>query len=237
LNFNRPAIRRLRYFLLMCLGTFIVVQALGRTSLSDASPEINSENLLALTVPLVFIFGTAFFFILLDQMTLPMAELRYVVIGIFLAVCCLPLIFAVWFKTPPVSYPPYYPPDIQKTAGWMGKNELMMSDVPWAVAWYGQRQCVWLTEDANAEFFAINDYMKPVNGLYLTMETMNDRLVADCLRSSKDSWGHFILNALTRNEIPADFPLHRAPSGSAAISSGIFLTDAERWKIDKTSGP
>jgi len=31
-------------FLLMCLGVFMVVQALGRTHLSDESPEVNSEK-------------------------------------------------------------------------------------------------------------------------------------------------------------------------------------------------
>ena len=237
LGFTRPGVRRMRYFLMMCLGTFIVVQSLGRTSLSDESPEINSENLLVLVVPLVFIFGTAFFFILLDQMTLPIRELRYVVIGLFIVLCCLPMFFAIWFKTSPVRYPPYYPPDIEKTAGWMKPNELMMSDVPWAVAWYGQRQCVWLTEDANAQFFAVNDYIKPVSALYLTMQTMDSRLVSDCFHSGQDSWGHFTLNALARNQIPADFPLHHAPSGSAAITSGLFLTDADRWKIGTDSAP
>ena len=45
----------------------------------------------------------------------------------------------------PVAYPPYYPPAIQTVAGWLKEKELAMSDIPWAVAWYGQRQCVWLT--------------------------------------------------------------------------------------------
>jgi Dolichyl-phosphate-mannose-protein mannosyltransferase len=235
LGFSRSGGRRMRYFLMMCLGMFMVVQALGRTWLSDGSPEINSENLLVLVVPLVFIFGAAFFFTLLDQMTLPAVELRYVVIGLFIALCCLPLFFAMWSKARPVQYPPYYPPDVEKVAGWMKPNELMMSDVPWAVAWYGQRQCAWITEDANAEFFALNDYIKPVNGLYLTMRTMDSRLVSDCFRGGQDSWGRFTLDALARNQIPAGFPLHRAPSGSAAIQSGMFLTDAERWKIGTDS--
>lgn len=237
LSFNRPGARRMRYFLLMCLATFIVAQALGRTSLSDESPEINSENLLVLVLPLVFIFGSAFFFVLLDQMKFPISELRYAVIGIFAVICCLPLIFAIWFRVSPIPYPPYYPPDIERASGWMRQNELMMSDMPWAVAWYGQRQCVWLTEDANESFFAVNDYIKPVSALYLTMRTMDDRLVTDCFRSGSDSWGHFILNVLTRNEIPKDFPLRHSPSGSAVISSGLFLTDADRWKIAGNSNP
>jgi hypothetical protein len=235
LGFTRPGVRRMRYFLMMCLGMLMVAQALGRTWLSDESPEINSENLLVLVLPLVFIFGTAFFFTLLDQMTLPAVELRYVVIGLFIALCCLPLFFAMWFKTRPVDYPPYYPPDIEKVAGWMKPNEMIMSDVPWAVAWYGQRQSVWVTEDANAQFFALNDYIKPVSALYLTLRTMDSRLVSDCFRAGPDSWGHFILEALSENKIPGDFPLHRAPSGSAEISSGLFLTAAERWKMGTDS--
>lgn len=231
LGFNRPSVRRMRYFLLMCVALFIAVQALGRTALSDLTPEINSENLLVLAAPLVIIFGVALFFILLDQMKLPAKEVRYVVIGIFVAVCCFPLFFTIWFKTSPVAYPPYYPPDIEKEAGWIKPNELMMSDVPWAVAWYGRRQCVWLTLDAQDEFFALNDYMKPVSALYLSMQTMDGKLVSDCFRNSDASWGHFVLEATTRNQIPLNFPLHHAPSGSAAISSGLFLTDAERWKI------
>jgi hypothetical protein len=230
LGFNRLAVRRLRYFLLMCLATFIVVQALGRTSLSETS-EINSENMLVFVVPLVIIYGTAFFFILMDQMKLPARELRYVVIGIFVVLCCLPLFFSMWFKSAPVIYPPYYPPDIEKVGGWMKPDEMIMSDVPWAVAWYGQRQSILLTVDAQDQFFAVNDYVKPVSGLYLTMQTMDGKLVSDCFRRGKDSWGSFVLGVLTQNKIPTNFPLHHSPVGSAGIMSGIFLTDADRWKL------
>jgi len=62
--------------------------------------------------------------------------LRYVIIAGFAALCCLPLTFAMFPpKISPVVYPPYYPPEIQQTANWMKPDELMMSDVPWAVAW------------------------------------------------------------------------------------------------------
>ena len=104
----------MRYFLLMCLAVFIVVQALGQTQLSEESPEINSENLLVLLAPLVFIYGVSLFLILLDQMALPLRELRYVVKTVFVGLCCAPMIFTLLPpRTMPVVYPPYYPPDIQ----------------------------------------------------------------------------------------------------------------------------
>ena len=236
LGFHRLSVRRMRYFLLMCLATFLVVQALGRTQLSDESPVVNSENMLVLAVPLVFIFGAAFFFILMDQMDLPARVMRYAVIAAFVVLSCLPMLFALWYRTSPVAYPPYYPPDIQKASGWMRPEELMMSDAPWAVAWYGHRQCAWLTLDAQDDFFSLNDNLKPVSGLYLTARTLDDRLVSDCLRAGTNSWGHFALRVLTAAQLPAGFPLQHSPSGSAALETGFFLTDGDRWKIGKTTG-
>jgi len=230
LGFRNVAARRLRYFLLMCLGTFVVFQALDQTQLSVESPEVNSENLIVLTVPLVFIYGGVFFLTLLRQMKLPMAQLHYAVIALFVLVCCLPMAFTLFAsRNLPITYPPYYPPDIQKTAGWMKENELMMSDVPWAVAWYGHHQCVWLTLNTQDEFNAINYWIKPVQAIYLTPETMDDKLLSECLRSGENSWGNFLLKALTQSQIASSFPLTHSPSGTAGISSGLFLTDRIRW--------
>ena len=228
LGFRNLAARRLRYFLLMCLGTFIVFQALGRTGLSTESPEVNSENLLVLTVPLVFTYGAVFFLTLLRQMKLPAAQLYYAGLALFVVVSCLPMIFALCTpRISPVTFPPYYPPEIQKTTGWMKENELMMSDVPWAVAWYGHHQCVWLTLNTQDDFYAFGDnYQKPVLGLYLTPETMDSKLLSDCVRGTENSWGNFLFRALSQNQISSKFPLTHAPYG---LASGLFLTDRQRW--------
>ncbi len=228
LGFRGTGARRVRYFLLMCLAVFVVAQSLGRTQLSDQTPEINSENLLVLLVPLVFIFGASFFFTLLDQMTLPLMQLRYAVIAGFVALCCLPLAFTVWSSPRPLVYPPYYPPEIQQVSSWMKPDELMMSDVPWAVAWYGDRQCVWNTLDAQAEFFAINDYLKPVQALYLTPVTTDGRFVSDWVQTHDTSWGNFIVDAALKNQFPPGFPLHFAPKGF--LPDRLFLTDRQRWE-------
>jgi hypothetical protein len=225
----------MRYFLLMCLAVFIVAQALGRTQLSQESPEINSENLLVLFVPLVFIYGVSFFFTFLEQMKLPLPQLRYAATVLFAGLCCLPMIFTLLPpKTIPIAYPPYYPPDIQQTAGWMKPDELMMSDVPWAVAWYGQHQCVWLTLNADDDFFAINDYMKPVQALYLTPETMDGKFVSDWMRAGKNGWGNFVIQSIVQSQIPTGFPLRHAPTGF--LPDRLFLTDWDRWKNAQTTG-
>jgi hypothetical protein len=103
----------------------------------------------------------------------------------------------------------------------------MMSDVPWAVAWYGNRQCVWLTLDSQDDFFAVNDYLKPVQALYLTSETMDGKLFTEWGSSSKNSWGRFMMYILSQNKPPQAFSLQFA---APYIQSGMFLTDRDRWK-------
>jgi hypothetical protein len=231
LNFRNPALQRLRFFLLATLLLFVLVQSLGRTQLSEDSPVVNSENLLVLTVPLVFVFGVGLFFQLLDQMNIKLRELRYLIVGCFGLLMCLPMLYI--FAPPkisPLNYPPYYPPAVQQTSGWMKPTELMMSDIPWAVAWYGDRQCVWLTQNAQSQFFAVHDLLKPVRGLYLTPQTMDSRFLSQWVRAGEHSWASFILESMLRKQIAAAFPLREAPEGF--FPEQLFLSDYKRWKTE-----
>ena len=132
MSFRGFAARRMRYFLMLCLATFMVVEAVGRTGLSDLTPDINSENLIILLVPMILIYAVVFFlqfaggthsrggFMVnfLEKQTVPVGQLRYVVAGFFTIIACLPLIYTLLGpKASPFVYPPYYPPDIQKVWG------------------------------------------------------------------------------------------------------------------------
>jgi hypothetical protein len=239
IGFRNPAVTRLRYFLLGCVLVLVLTQALGRTQLSEESPEITSENLLVLLAPLVLVYGVSLFYLLLEQMRLPFRQLRYVVIGIFSLVACLPMVFVFLPpKTTPVVYPPYNPLIIQTVAGWLKEKELAMSDIPWAVAWYGQRQCVWLTlkctsdpkdPGSREDFFAINDYQKPINALYLTPQTMDARFLTQWYRTGERSWGGFILDSILKKKVPDYFPLSQMPAGF--YPEQLVLTDFPRWRM------
>ena len=236
-GFRSPALTRLRYFLLGCLLVLVLSQALGRTQLSEDSPDINSENLLVVVAPLVLVYGVSLFFLLLEQMPLPSLQFRYVVIGLFSLVACLPMVFV--FLPPkgdPLAYPPYYPPFVHKVADWLKEDELAMSDIPWAMAWYGQRQCVWLTlkctssaKDLNTheDFFAINDYQKPISALYLTPQTTNARLPSQLMRPGEQTWSDFYLEARVNENVPPHFPLRQSPTGF--FSDHFVLMDWRRW--------
>ncbi len=228
LGLRNIAARRMRYFTMICLGVLIVVEALGRTQLATITPEINSENLLVLLTPLVVIFGVAFFLTLLNQMKTPSPQVRLAVIVVMVLISCQSFITNLLPpRISPVAYPPYYPPEIQKVSSWMRPDEIIMSDIPWAVAWYGDHQCVWNTINSQYEFFQFNDYVKQVRGLYLTLVTLDRNLFSECLQGGVDSWGNFVLKTVAANQIPPQFPLKVAPYG---LLSGLFLTDRQRWE-------
>lgn len=240
-GFRRPALRRLRHFLLLSFGALLVAQALGRTQLSEDSPQINGENFLVLLLPLVVVYAVSMFFVLLEQIQFPAAELRLYSQALFGLLVCLPLISAMLVdRTPPVSYPPYHPPVIEETAHWLDENELMMSDIPWAVAWYGNRSCVWLSLNTapragvmnlREDFFSMNE-LKPVKALYLTPRTLDGRFLSDWARTSENSWGAFITQCVILKDVPDAFPLHEMPTGF--LPEQLFLADSKRWQKNAT---
>ena len=233
LTYRSPALMRLRYFILAGMVVFFIVQALGRTQLSEDSPTFNSENLLVLFVPVIFIYGVGLFIALLDQISLKIREMRLFIIGVFGVLMCLPMVFIFLPpKTVPLVYPPYYPPAIQQTCNWMKPNELMMSDIPWAMAWYGNRQCLWLTQNAESQFYAVHDFIKPVKGLYLTPQTTDSKFLSQWVRAGEHSWASFVLEFIIRRQVGDKFPLRRAPDGFAPEQ--LFLSDYDRWKTDAT---
>jgi 4-amino-4-deoxy-L-arabinose transferase-like glycosyltransferase len=193
---QQPSARRLRYFLVAALVVLALTQALGRTQLSVDSPEINSENLLVLLVPFVMLYGTSLFYMLLDQMHLPFREMRYVATGLFAVLACLPMILTLLPLTfnYPLAFPPYHPPSIQESTQWRTKDDLMMSDVPWAVAWYGGAQCMWMSSNSGNDFFDVNDYYKSIETLYFTRVTIDGHF----LKEFSPAWGPVLLQVISQ---------------------------------------
>jgi hypothetical protein len=230
--FRNPALAKLKYFAGGTILLLVVVQALGRTSLSAESPQINSENLLAVVTPLFFVFGCGLFYILLDQIELPALWVRSLIITGFVALLSLPMIFRLLPpRGVPVMYPPYWPPLVQEVSNWLEPGELMMSDMPWAVAWYGHRQCVWTTLDAGQtlrdDFYTISDDHKAIKGLYLTPLTTNVKFLTEMRQGPEGVWGRFYLDAVVMKNLPKGFPLKHGHPG--VLPDCLFLSDRIRW--------
>lgn len=237
-GFRSPALRRMRYFIVGSVVTLAVTQALARTQLANETPDVNSENMLVLLAPVIVVFGVGLFYVLLEGIQFPFPEMRNVTITVFAAILLMPMLFTlVAGNKGPVAYPPYSPDIIQNSAHLMKEDELIMSDIPWAVAWYGDRQSVWLTLNAVADpkdltawqesFFAINDVLKPVHALYLTPRSLDARFQSELLRGGNSGWEHFIGDVLINDKVPTAFPLKKVPPGY--LPEQVLLCDWARW--------
>ena len=244
--FRSPTLSRLRWFVVLSVIVLIGIQALGRTGLTAETPEVNSENLLAVLAPMVFLFGVSLFFVLVEQFGITQAGVRVFAMGSFVVLAAVPLWFSLLSPIrSALAYPPYYPPYIQEKARWVGEKDLIMADVPWAVAWYGQRQSVWLSLKYSEEvspkyrndFQTMSQQGKPIRALYLsarTLKSIETQALSAWLRGAGSEnweeavsdWDTFVLlGAYLKHEVPTGFPLKRAPFG---LSPELFLSDSER---------
>lgn len=231
--------RRLGCFLGISVVVLAIAQALCRTQLSADCPDLNSENLLVLLVPSVWMFGASFLYRLLGQVDWSFPQLQSIAVGVFGIMTCLPMVLSLLaFSRSPVVFPPYYPPGIQYVARFLKAGELMASDIPWAVAWYGHAQCVWLPQ-TKRDLLAINDRQKPLQALYLTHAAGTGEFQSfdQWIRAGQENWGDFIMDCILRKQQgkpgpPADFPLEYWQNG---WPMHFLLTRRERPRMDAES--
>ncbi len=225
--FRSPALSRFRVFVLISVVLLYVAQAAGQTHLSSDSPEFNSENLLVIIAPLVLVFGVALFYTLLDQLHIVALDARGAIVGAFVLVSCAPLAMAVLHGYYADPETPYSPPHIQRVAKLMRPDEFMISDVPGAVAWYGDRTCGWLPLDDDHEFYQFNG-LRPIKGVFLTQKTMNSRYLTQMVLGQK-SWERFAYECESQGQVPPGFPLTKAPK--QLLPYQILVSDQARWRL------
>ena len=229
--FKSSAASRLRLFTLASLVLFVIVQALGQTTLYEITKEINSENLIIVFAPLIFIFGIGFFFMMIERLAIPFVAVKQAIVTLLIAINILPLALDWMSPRAVYAYPPYFPPLINNLANLMSPKEMMMSDIPWAVAWYGQRDCSSLTLNSDTDFTEFNKTVRPISGLYFSRVTMDSKLSADILTyvvRNQKPWSRFVWEAITRGETPEGFPLTKAWLN--LLPDHLFMSDTERWK-------
>jgi MFS family permease len=216
-RFARDPAHRLRWGLLLA---FVTLVGLGAV-LGD--PTI---RLLYILWPMMLVYGAAFFYVLLDRLQLRLPILRYAVAGVFLVLTALPLVLTLMLPRAAIPYPPYYPPYISHICRMLSEDELLCTDLPWATAWYGNRNSVALPRTID-EFYEIHFKTRLISGLYFTTVTRDRPYVRSLANGEFRSWFPIL-----EGRIPGDFPLTQGfglPVNSPH-SDQLFLTDRARWK-------
>jgi len=210
-RFQRPVTRLLRWGALLSLV------------LLSLSACLFGEGLLELTqllLPVILLFGAAFFFLLLDRMRIGVKIVSMSVVALFILVQALPMLFTI-MPPRPGSYPPYMARDIGLVTGPFERHELIVSDMPWATAWYGGSTSLLLPLTVD-EFFTVHDRFHPVSGMYITLLTRDKRHHSELSSGVYRSWRPI----LDLGQLPRGFPLS---FGIPIRNSEIMLADRNRW--------
>jgi 4-amino-4-deoxy-L-arabinose transferase-like glycosyltransferase len=225
-SFRRGDATRLRGAIIGGLGCSIIGMALIGGPLDPWSNEVNSGNLLVVFLPLVAIYGVAFFYLLLDRIAFHIRLTRALAVGAFALLNVSPMIFTL---LPPrrgaYPYPPYYPPMTFAVADLFGKDEIATSDLPWEMAWDGDRRTVWLPLTVD-DFYELHDFVAPkgFSFLMLTPMMMDRPLQSVILKGEFKDWANVM-----RGQLPKNFPLKEAIPLPPQKEQFLFA-DRVRWK-------
>jgi hypothetical protein len=144
------------------------------------------------------------------------------VVALFIVLSAVPLVLTLSPPRADVPYPPYWPRGIAHVSRMLEPNELMCTDMPWATAWYGNRNSLQLPVTLE-EFYEIHDIIKRINGLYFTTITRNKPYIRTLKMGPYRTWFPIL-----EGRIPGDFPL---PMGFPMYNlDQVFLTDRPRWE-------
>jgi len=239
--FHHPTRNRIRWFLLFNLLVLTAVQGATRTSLTSSFGTFTGENLLVVLAPVAFVFGAGVVVLLLDQIEWPAPLLRTLVLNLVLAALAAPfLITCLPPRSLSLSDPPYRPAIIREFAGFTPPGTFFMSDIPWAVAWYGPRECIWVTlrvqEDSEAnvnnrreDFFVFAEGRRPVQAVYLSPYWADQPMRARFFGDPDFAWGRYYLDVMLRQNIPPKAPLKHILGGSYMVNGHFLAADKDYW--------
>ena len=213
-KYEREEVNHLKWSLLVML---LLVAAAG------AIFPAGNSNVFIPFLPLVILYGVAFFFSIIDRDEFADPAWKITFAAVLVLLSALPLVFAFSSRRVASPYPPYYPPFISYVSNLLTHEETICTDIPWATAWYGNRNSILLPATID-EFKKINEGKARMAGLYLTTVTgdmpFNSTFVAGPMRS----W----LPVLNGN-VPKDFPLMHGITLPEGRNDQLFLTDKDRW--------
>jgi len=132
------------------------------------------------------------------------------IVAVF-AVCGLPLLSGLFLNKPswPIEWPPYSPPYISVMNKWFAPNEIIGSDMPWAIAWYADRRSLWLPYDSK-DLIDLSDYQRlggPVAGIYFTPISGTQNTLGDLVDGEYRHWATYIVRTVDLSRSPYHYKL------------------------------
>jgi hypothetical protein len=177
-RYRREDVFRLRRFLF-----WSVVAAFGWMGFGG----VPVWNFFAAFLPVVILFATAFFFVMFERLQFRTRWVRRGMVGLFAVLNLLAVVFALLPPPPPAVYPPYNGGIIAAMGRTFRDEEIVATDIPWAVAWYGDRSA-YLLPVSEADYLYLNDDVHTVSGIYMTQKTLEEVTSVAALSGYQQFW-------------------------------------------------
>jgi hypothetical protein len=220
--FKRPETNAFKWLIfLLLIGAFA-----GSVSVGTNGRPLSSNQTLILLGPAVAIYGYAMVIVLFYRLNLEESIYRYGIYAAFFLVTGLPAVLGFFLGGPRIQFPPYAPGTIQMIGALTKPEEIVASDMPWAIAWYADRKSLWLPL-RRKDFYEYHDSELlggAIVGLYLTPISRDSNFLSDIMSGEYKDWASIVLG------FPgglSDFPLKS--SVGLMNNECLLLMDRNRW--------
>lgn len=133
-------------------------------------------------------------------------------------------------------WPYYVPQALASLNASLGEKEVLVTDIPWATAWYADRTSIWVPKNKK-QFYELLKYSRDHNeeivGLLFTPTTLNQPFMGSIIGGENEDWQEVILRLPVSNRSGGtadtmanepDFPFKQP----AWLGVGtIFYTDSQ----------
>ena len=224
-RFKRPETDAVRWMLFfMWIGAVAGMATYG----IPEEQGVAANQLHLLFLPIMTGYGLAYLLVQWRRLGIDFRVARTAFITLLYLICAAPMVFGFLFlqSRSAVRWPPYMPPYISVLNNWMKPQEIVASDMPWAIAWYADRPSIWLPETVKT-MTDLSDYNVlggPINGLYLTPISGAENTYRDITKGEYRDWAPVIERTVTLE----NFPLKWATVNLGLDGECSFFSDHDR---------
>jgi len=200
----------------------------GSAVLGVDGETVNSNQFHILFGPIMALYGAAFVMVLWSRLNLQTRIFRTLFLGGLFVLTGFPALLGFSAGGIRVNFPPYLPGLMQLFSSWTNPEEIICSDMPWAVAWYADRKALLLPAKVK-EFNSYYDYQSlggPIVGLYLSPISRNAAFASSIVSGEYKDWAALMLGGPQAVPgFPLDVPLRLAENQC------VYFSDRVRWKL------
>lgn len=207
------------------------------------------NNLHLLFIPLFTGYGLAFLSVLWNRINLPMhhpiVRNGHFILAILLSSFPFMMNLVIGIrqstnrpKEANCHWPYYVPQALASLHNALDEKEVIVTDIPWATAWYADRVSVWLPKNKK-QFYELMKYSRDKNeeivGLLFTPTSLNQPFMSNIIGGENEDWQEVILRLPVSNRSGGladtmahepDFPF-KQPNWLGVGT--IFYTDQEHF--------